>query len=242
MVSPAIQIVSSRLLPAAIVTVVFGLLAYAVRGVTRWGGVAGAVCALLIYLGLGAAGFTTLVTVFVVTWMGTQVGSRRKRELGLMQPESGRDAGQVLANVGAGALFALFSLHWPMFVVASIAALAEAAADTSQSEIGEVASSRAWLITSFREVEPGTDGGVTAPGFFAGAVAAASTSAMASIAHLLTLDQAVIATSAAVLGTIVDSLLGATLERRGLLDNNRVNFLSTVTAGVLAMVLLLTTR
>ena len=43
-------------------------------------------------------------------------------------------------------------------------------------------------------------------------------------------------TSAAFAGTVADSALGATLERRGWIGNNTVNFTSTLTA---AMVILL---
>jgi uncharacterized membrane protein len=39
---------------------------------------------------------------------------------------------------------------------------------------------------------------------------------------------------AGVVGAMADSLLGATLERRGLLDNEAVNFLATLTAAWLA--------
>lgn len=238
MVSPESQIVVSRLPPGIAVTIAFGLLGYLLQGVTRWGGVAGFLCALAIYVGLGPGGFATLVTVFVLTWICTRLGSRRKQELGLMQREGGRDAGQVFANVGAAAVFAALSLHWTVLAVASVAALAEAAADTSQSEIGEIASQRAWLITSFRQVEPGTDGGVTAPGFLAGAAAAAITVAIALVVHAVTLRQVLVAAIAAMGGTIIDSLLGATLERRGLLNNDGVNLLSTVSAGILALFLI----
>jgi uncharacterized membrane protein len=41
--------------------------------------------------------------------------------------------------------------------------------------------------------------------------------------------------AAAFFGTIVDSLLGATLERPGRLGNNSVNFTSTVFAAALAI-------
>jgi len=43
----------------------------------------------------------------------------------------------------------------------------------------------------------------------------------------------VVVTAAGTVGGIVDSLLGATLERRGLLNNDGVNFTNTL-AGALA--------
>lgn len=41
-----------------------------------------------------------------------------------------------------------------------------------------------------------------------------------------------------VFGLFFDSLLGATLERQGWLNNDAVNFLSTLSAAVFALVLL----
>jgi uncharacterized membrane protein len=41
-----------------------------------------------------------------------------------------------------------------------------------------------------------------------------------------------------VFGLFFDSLLGATLERRGWLNNDAVNFLSTASAAALALLLL----
>ena len=38
---------------------------------------------------------------------------------------------------------------------------------------------------------------------------------------------------AGILGTFFDSLLGATIERRGLIGNNTVNFLSTLAAAAI---------
>jgi uncharacterized membrane protein len=44
-----------------------------------------------------------------------------------------------------------------------------------------------------------------------------------------------VSTAGGVLGLFVDSLLGATLERRGWLNNDAVNFLSTASAALFAL-------
>jgi len=46
-------------------------------------------------------------------------------------------------------------------------------------------------------------------------------------------DGFVVCASAGIAGTFADSLLGGTLERRGLIGNNTVNFLSTLVAASL---------
>ena len=228
---------TSRLFPAIAITTAFGLIAYCLRGVTATGAVAGTVCAFLIYFGLGPAGFATLVSVFAITWLCTRLGASRKQSLGLGQDKKGRTAGQVFANVAIAAVFAALSLKIWFLAIASVAAMAEAAADTAQSEIGEIASGRVWLITTFRRVPPGTDGGMTPPGTLAGAAAATVVATVAFATRVLPWRMCLIAAVAGFLGTIVDSLLGATLERRGLLNNNGVNFLSTIAAAGIATAL-----
>ena len=51
-----------------------------------------------------------------------------------------------------------------------------------------------------------------------------------------------IASISAVFGLLFDSLLGATVERRGWLNNDAVNFLSTASAAGFALVLLAMVR
>lgn len=191
--------------------------------------------AFCICLGTGLPGFATLFAVFVLTWIATRVGRQRKQELELAENRHGRNAGQVLANVGAAAIFSLLALWHGEFIIAAVAAMAEAAADTASSEIGEALAQRAWIITSFRAVAPGTDGGVSFPGTLAGAIAAVATCSVALGSRLLDLPHAALAVAAGFAGTIVDSLLGATAERKGKLNNDQVNFLSTVATGLIAL-------
>ncbi|HVZ17393.1 MAG TPA: DUF92 domain-containing protein [Terriglobales bacterium] len=227
--------VSDRVLPALVVTVAFGLLAWILRGVTISGALAGTLTAFVIYLGFGWSGFVTLIAVFVVTLISTRIGLSKKRQLGLAEGPHGRSAAQVLANLAAAAVFAALAVRHAWFAVAAVAAMAEAAADTTQSEIGEIASSRAWLITNFRPVPPGTNGGVTLAGLLAGAIAAAIVAGVAGLTHAIEPRWAGIAGSSGFLATLIDSILGATLERRGSLNNNAVNFLSTIVAGTIAI-------
>jgi uncharacterized protein (TIGR00297 family) len=235
-VSPTLAIFAARLAwTTVVIPVAFGAIAWLLRGVTVGGAIAGTACAFLIYWGLGPGGFAALMAVFAVTWLCTRLGSAKKQRLGLAQDKKGRTAGQVLANVGVAAVCAALSPKIPFFAAASIAAMAEAAADTSQSEIGEIASSRSWLITSFREVPPGTDGGITLPGTLAGATAVSIVAGVAFGTGILPAAVCLIAAISGFLGTVVDSLLGATLERRGILNNNAVNFLSTMAAAAIAL-------
>jgi uncharacterized protein (TIGR00297 family) len=225
---------AARLVPALIVTPIFGLIGYLTREVTISGAVAGTIVAFAIWMGLGVGGFVTLFAVFGITWLTTRIGYSHKRELGLAENKRGRNAAQVMANVGAAAVFAVLAIRFgPLFGMAAIACLAEATADTASSEIGEALSKRAWLVTTFRQVPPGENGGVSLPGTLAGIAAAAGIAVAARSLHLT--HSIAIPLIAAILGTLFDSWLGATVERMGLIGNNTVNAICTAAAGLIVI-------
>jgi uncharacterized protein (TIGR00297 family) len=120
------------------------------------------------------------------------------------------------------------------YTVVVIAALAEATADTLASELGEVLGGPPLLVTTFTRVTPGTDGAVSLAGTAAGTAGAVLVVLVAVSTLGLGLFEAVCAGLGAVGGLFIDSLLGATAERRGWLNNDAVNFLSTLAASVIA--------
>jgi uncharacterized protein (TIGR00297 family) len=231
---------SQKLAAFAALTLLFATLGRLVRGVTTAGAVAGAaVCfALLWAAGLGA--FAALLTVFLLTWIATRIGYSRKQHLGTAEAGTGRDGLQVLANLGAACACAiLYAALRPerRLLIAMAAALAEAAADTVSSEIGQALGGTPRLITTWRTVASGTDGAITLAGTLAGAVAAVAVASVCALARIFEWKLLAVCAGAGVAGMIFDSLLGATLERRRVVGNNAVNFASTVIAAVLAFVL-----
>jgi len=216
------------------ITVAFAALGHAVRGVSRSGAVAGGVVCFALLASVGPGAFAMLLAVFAVTWIATRFGRLRKQGLGVAEHKEGRSASQVLANTGMAAACALCysGLHTPLMVLGMAAALAVAAADTVSSECGQALRREARLITTFERVPAGTDGGVTLGGTAAGAVAAGLVSLVGMWARLLPMRWMWIAVAAGVFGMVVDSFLGALLERRGWIGNDSVNFISTVVAAV----------
>jgi uncharacterized protein (TIGR00297 family) len=195
---------------------------------------------------------TALVPVLAVSllaFLATQMGRAKKERLGTAEARRGRSAAQVAANLGVAALVVsgaaqtwAIDNRWfengtlPLFA-AGLAALAEAAADTISSETGQVFGGRPRLITTLRSVDTGTDGAVSLTGTLAGVCAAAIIAGLGTYALRGDARLFWVAGAGAIFGLLFDSLLGATLEGRGWLNNDAVNFLSTASAAGFALAL-----
>ncbi len=182
---------------------------------------------------LSCTALPALVMLFLLTFAATRFGRSKKEARHLAERRSGRRASQIIANLGVAALFGIFVLGWGWYY-GCIAALAEAAADTVSSEIGQAIGGPAWLITTLRRVPAGTDGGISAAGSTAGIVASAMV-VTAGMANPALWRDAPLVFAASCAGLFFDSILGATVERRGWLGNDLVNFCSTLFAAGLAV-------
>ncbi len=171
------------------------------------------------------------VALFLLTYAATKFGRVKKEARGLSESRRGRQTSQIIANLGVAGLFAAAGQYH-----GCIAALAEATADTVSSEIGQATGHPARLITTGRSVPPGTDGGITLVGTAAGLAAAAVVTVIGAWHHPLWPTHGVIWLAAAA-GLFFDSFLGATIERKGRLGNDLVNFTSTLLAALLASAL-----
>ena len=230
----------TRLVPAILVTLGFALFARLSSGVTYSGAAAGFLATSLLFLSGGPASFAAVLLVFVLTLSATRFGRARKRSLAIAERSGGRDGAQVLANVGVSATLAALSAITPFrlpLIVGSLAALAEAACDTVSSETGKALASKARLVTSGRLVNAGTNGAISVPGTVLGVTAAALIAIQAVFTGLLSTHLGAIVILAATFGMLLDSLLGATLERKARITNNAVNLVSTLAAALLATIL-----
>jgi uncharacterized protein (TIGR00297 family) len=131
--------------------------------------------------------------------------------------------------------FHLFLTFDDVFLTVILAALAEAAADTVSSEIGQAFGGAPFMLTTLRRVPPGTDGAISLNGTLAGILAAAIVAASGALALGMSFAECFIAYAAATAGLFFDSLLGATVERKGWIGNDLVNFTSTAFAAVVAL-------
>lgn len=220
------------LLLGAAINFVLAVLFRRSGAVDRSGMIAGFFVGVLTFTFAGWRGFLVLLSFFVLGSAATRLGLRRKERLGIAQEKKGaRSARHALANCGVAvylAFLAATAASPPVYVLAFVCAYATAAFDTVSSEIGRAYGGRPVLITTFRRVAPGTEGAVSWLGTFAGIAASAAVCAVAVVAGLVDGRFTAVVLAAAFVGSTADSVLGATLETRGLIDNEAVNFSNTL--------------
>jgi uncharacterized protein (TIGR00297 family) len=208
------------------------------------------------------SGVPALAVLFLLTFAATRFGRSMKENLGVAEKRSGRSAAQVVANLGMAGVSAAFALaismaHEQTLLSASLreggrllspsmlysvmvaAALGEATADTLSSEFGAVLGGEPVLVTTWQRVAPGTDGAISVAGTIAGVLGGLVVVVVAALTLRLSLHAAVAAGVGGLAGFFFDSLLGATAERHGRLNNDAVNFLSTAAAVAVALVVFL---
>ncbi|MEN4010663.1 MAG: DUF92 domain-containing protein [Bellilinea sp.] len=248
------------------------LAAYAARSLSRSGAVAAALLGSAVF-GLGGLPWAGLLLgFFISSSLLSRLFRRRKAAVDeKFSKGSQRDAGQVAANGGIAGLLALLQAALPdspLPWLAAAAALAAANADTWATELGVLSPVKPRLITTRKPVEMGTSGGITPLGTLAALVGALFIAAIAALlppanVALPPFGVLLAVTLAGLAGSLVDSLLGATVQAiyccprcgketerhpqhtcgaqtrrlRGWswLDNDWVNAFCTLSAGVLAV-------
>lgn len=155
-----------------------------------------------------------LIAFFLSSSLLSRLGHSRKRRFAGMFSKSGkRDLGQVFANGGVAVLFAVvYGLtHDNLWFAGFMGSIAVATADTWATEIGILSRWRPRLITTGESVARGTSGAVSLLGYFA---ILSGSGLIGALGWALTRDWRFlpVALFAGVIGSTVDSLLGATIQ------------------------------
>ncbi|MCD6247742.1 MAG: DUF92 domain-containing protein [Candidatus Diapherotrites archaeon] len=209
-----------------IVLLIFSAISFKKKLLDRDGTIIANIMGLAIYLLGGVSSFLTMVLFFTVAELATKAG---RSAMGSKHEK--RTIGNIIGN-GAPALIALALGS----NIAFYGAIAAALSDTLSSEIGLLSKTKPRLITNLKEVEPGTDGGVTVLGFLAGLIGAFFIAAIGAFIYK-DIFIVIIITISGFIGCIIDSILGATFEIKGMLNNTQVNFLGSASGALIAHVL-----
>lgn len=198
--------------------------------------------------GLGGWKLAIVLLLFFVS--STVISNRSKWRAENISQSVRRDGLQVWANgfwlVTFLILVTVFDA--PIFMIGAIAAIATAAADTWATELGSRTPNGTYLITTFEQVKPGTDGGVSIKGTAVSFFAAVMISGISVYVFSLHFSVFIYIFIAAVLGCLIDSYLGALFQqnKRSVMlpavdveidfSNNLVNTISTGFGGLLAII------
>jgi len=223
------------------VNAIVAWLGYRARTVTRSGMLGGALVGVIIYACAGAAAWIFLFLTFFVATAASKLGLTRKTMLGIAEERGGRrGAGNAFANCGV-AVVAAIAVVWTGFpgaaLVALVAALTAGGSDTVASEVGKAWGRSTFLATTLRRVSPGTPGAMSLEGTAAGIVAALGLAVTAVALGLAPSTSVMAIVVAATVGALVESALGATLERPRILNNDMLNFINTAVAAATALAL-----
>lgn len=209
----------------------------------------GIIAAALLGFFVGCLGHWTWLLLLLCFLLSSHIATKwrfeEKSERGLNESSDGhRGWINVAANGGMPALVTLIAFlaeDWESGLWLFAAAVAVATSDTWASEIGCL-DNRVRMITTLKPCEAGTNGGFSPNGQLAAAAGGILIGVSALLANIVMFSASVsegLACAAIVaglgfLGCQIDSVLGAVLENRGLLNKGSVNALSII-AGVALM-------
>lgn len=238
---------------AVAVPLAISLITYKLHAVDLSGAFSGVLMGVLMIVFGGFQWFVMLLVFLVLGAIFTKYKYQYKRKVGAAQSNEGsRGYKNAFGNcfiplifvVAYGALGGttyvpyLGYLDHNIFMIGYLGAMATATADTMASEIGSTYRGQPIMITTLRRVPPGTDGGVSLLGEAAsifGALAIALVAIPLGLTANSVSTMVFLTVLVGFLGTNIDSLLGATLQRRGILSNAGVNLAATLIGGLIAM-------
>ncbi|MDR1405311.1 MAG: DUF92 domain-containing protein [Candidatus Methanoplasma sp.] len=234
---------------SGILSIALSIVAYRLRMLTFTGALASLLVGYTVGL-FGSIEWLILLVVFTSAGLAvTKLYLSDKSELGLQEGNFGERTHSNVLGVGIpacafavayGVLHTMLNGKYDLaLTVAFISTLTVAAADTVASELG-MRDRKVWLITTFERVRRGTNGGVSVLGIVSSAAASAFTGAVGYLLILKGIDVYVLVPIAmGVLGSTVDSLLGATLEERGTISKYTNNCVSGFIGGILGLLIVL---
>jgi len=217
----------------AILAILISLLAWRLHMLSTSGMVAATILGTLVF-GLGGLPWACLlIGFFISSSLLSRLARKRKSQYEEKYSKgSSRDAWQVIANGGVATMLLVFTYiqreiigcsdtcfsanGWAFLTFAG--SLAAANADTWATELGVLSRAGPRLITSGRKVPPGTSGGISSAGILAATVGGLLIASLAAlpwtgIPHPLEWHQVLLwVTGAGLIGSLIDSLLGATLQ------------------------------
>jgi uncharacterized protein (TIGR00297 family) len=249
------------------VVVAVALAAVLLNAIDARGFLASAIVGFAVVYGGGLQWFFVVAVFFILGVAFTLYKYGYKRRIGGAQGKGGaRNWPHILANGGFASVVAMVSLLVPGSGMGALflGAVSTSAADTAATELGLLSHRQPRLITNpTKVVQPGTSGGVSSLGFIGAGLASLVIGAIASPLGILPNAYFVVPLClvGGSFGAVVDSLIGATIQRKGYcliclkptealrhcgeptvttkgspaIENNLVNVISTIAGGAASL-------
>ena len=190
-------------------------------------------------------GWSSVVIYLLLGSLVTKIGYKFKNEKGIAEKRGGkRGPENVWGSAATGLFFAIMvKLNFTNLVFYKIgfaASFAAKLADTFGSEIGKRFGRNTYLITSFRKVKSGSEGGISLEGTVASALGAIFMSFIMFILNIIsTKYQFLIVAISGFLATISESFIGAKFQDKYKLSNELVNSIQTSISSIIAIFVLI---
>lgn len=206
-----------QFLHASIFAIIFAITSKALKFLKLSGVISASMLAIFTY---GAGAWTLALPLLAFFFSSTLLGFVGKKSKAVVEKDfeksSERDFGQVFANGGIPFFISIAYIFFPLnaLLLFYIAALSAANADTWATELGIFNKSNPRLITTFKAVEKGRSGAIS----FIGTLAALAGSSFVVFSgwiilrDSMDLKMVILLTLSGWLASLIDSLLGATLQ------------------------------
>ena len=212
---------------------------------TKGGWISAGVLGSILWGCLSWQGWISVVIYLLFGSIVTKIGYKFKRNKGIAEKRGGRRGPEnVWGSAATGLFFAIMiKLNFPnllFYKIGFAASFAAKLADTFGSEIGKRFGRNTYLITSFRKVERGTEGGISLEGTAASALGAIFMSLIMFILNIIsTKYQFLIVAISGFLATISESFIGAKFQDKYKLSNELVNSIQTSISSIIAIFVLI---
>lgn len=236
------------------------------RSLTGSGGAGAFLIGILIFGAGGLKWIVPLLLFFTLSSLLSRIGGKNKfNNLINYQKSSRRDLLQVLANGGIAVIIAVINFYNPSdwLYLIYLSAIAAATADTWATELGYFSKRNPRHILTLKRVPKGTSGGISMIGTM-GTILGALVIGLSGLFFGLTLSHAILIAFAGIFGSLIDSLLGGTIQARfhcpkckamteqrihcdgatkhfagfHLIDNDAVNFICTLSGAVIILIII----
>lgn len=235
-------------------------LAFKYKSLSKNGVIAAYIMGIIIFGAGGLKWVTPIVTFFILSSIISKISKSNNQ----IHKGSKRDIIQVLANGGIATIISIINFYEPnenLYVI-YLAVIAAATADTWASEIGSFSHTDPFHVIKFTRVPKGTSGAISFLGTI-GSVLGATTIAIVGLIWNVSLPLIYLIVITGSIGSLVDSFIGgsiqanfqclkcnnitekrthcnsSSLHQSGIyfIDNDMVNFLNTVSAIFILIIL-----